>query len=235
MTPAARDQAARWLAEAFETGNPLAPLPPEIAPRSVTDGQRIAALVVDRLSLVPCGVRVVLNGGGKSIAGPMLEGRLLQSGTTLALAALPLPRATAAIVAILAEDLPRRGGDLPRLAGVHPAIDVAASRFIDPPGSGALLSADLAGLGQVVVGKSGRMPEGEVLVTLALTRRRPLGVPHSLLGVLDSAAEIARRLGGLPAGAALVVAGLSPSLLPEAGLAFTASLGTLGRVTAEFA
>jgi 2-keto-4-pentenoate hydratase len=235
MTPAAREQAAKWLAEAFETGNPLGPLPPEVSPRSVVDGQRVAALVLDILGITPCGVRVAPGPGGKPVAGPMLEGRLLAASTKLTLGALPHARATAAIVAVLEEELPRRGGGLPPIRGLHPAIDIAASRFRDAPSSGAMLSADLGGLGQVVAGKLGRLPEAAVPVTLAPAGKRPRGLPQDLLDALDLAAEAARRLGGLPPGALLIVAGLSPALQPVAGEDLSAAFGPLGRVNAQFA
>jgi len=235
MTPAAREQAAKWLADAFETGNALDPLSPEFAPRSVVDGQRVAALTLDILGLVPCGVRVAPGPGGKPVAGPMLETRLLAAGTPVTLAALPHARATAAIVAVLDDELSRRAGSLPPIRGLHPAIDLTASRFRDPVTSGAMLAADLGGLGQVVTGKLGKLPEEEVAVTLAPAGKRPRGLPQDLLQALDSAAEAARRLGGLPPGALLVVAGLSPALIPLVGQALSAAFGPLGRASADFA
>jgi hypothetical protein len=241
--------ASVWLAEALETGNPLAPLPPEAAPRSVADGMRIAAGVLERTGLVPCGLRLAPGRGprGKTVAGPVLEGRLIAAGGTLALAALRHARASAAVVAVLAEDLARRGDGLPRFASLHPAIDVAASRFREPPHSAALLAADLGGLGQVVVG--GRRGAGAAAGTAGLdeaalgavpvafgpANRRPRGVPTDLASALDQAAATARRLGGLPAGAVLVVAALSEEVVPEPGMPLAASLGPLGRAATGFA
>jgi 2-keto-4-pentenoate hydratase len=243
-TAAACGHAADWLREAVETGNPLAPLPPEFAPGRVAEGERIAALVLERIGLAACGVRLAPGPEVRPVAGPVLEGRLLPAGATLALAALRHASATAAIVAVLAEDLPRarRGGPagLPALAAVHPALDVAASRFRDPPRRAALLAADLAGLGQVVVGRRAAAAalsddDGRrVPVALSAPNRRPRGEPRDLHAALEAAAAAARRLGGLPAGALLVVAGLSPAVAPEAGLALAAGLGPLGRVKASF-
>lgn len=235
MTPAAREQAAKWIADAFETGEALEALSPEFAPRSVVDGQRVAALTLEILGLIPCGVRVAPGPGGKPVAGPMLETRLLAPGTPVTLAALPHARATAAIVAVLDDELPRRAGGLPPIRGLHPAIDITASRFREPVTSGAMLAADLGGLGQVIAGKLGKLPEEEVAVTLAPAGKRPRGLPHDLLQALDSAAEAARKLGGLPPGALLVVAGLSPALIPMIGQTLSAGFGALGRANAEFA
>lgn len=240
MEAEAQEAAARWLAEALETGNALAPLPALHAPRSVADGMRIAARVLDRTGLVPCGVRLCPGGPrSKVVVGPMLEGRLIPAGAPVALSALRHPRATAAVVAVLAEDLPRRGGGLPALSALHPAIDLAATRFRDAPASAALMAADLGTLGQVVTGR--RKAEidldtlHEVPVTLAPERRRPPGTVTDIASALEQAAEAARRLGGLPAGAVLVVAGLSPAIVPEAGTGLAAGLGPLGRVVAQFA
>jgi 2-keto-4-pentenoate hydratase len=235
--------ASVWLAEALETGNPLAPLPPEAAPRSLADGMRIAAGVLERTGLVPCGLRLAPGGPrGKTVPGPVLEGRLIPAGGTLALAALRHPRASAAVVSVLAEDLPRRGDGLPAFAAFHPAIDVAASRFRDPPQSAALLAADLGGLGQVVVGRrvAGAGLEeaalGAVPVAFGPANRRPRrGEPVDLASALDQAAAVARRLGGLPAGAVLVVAGLSAEIVPEPGMSLAAGLGPLGRAVTGFA
>ncbi|MBX6742397.1 MAG: hypothetical protein IRY87_10180 [Acetobacteraceae bacterium] len=59
-----REVAAGWPAEAVETGNPLAPLPAEAMPRTAPEGSRIAALVLERLGMVPCGLRLAPGPGG---------------------------------------------------------------------------------------------------------------------------------------------------------------------------
>ncbi|MFN7633119.1 MAG: hypothetical protein ACK5PI_00145, partial [Acetobacteraceae bacterium] len=51
-------EAARWLAEAWETGNPLAPLPEDMAPRTLAEGEDIAFALLDLLGVSPCGVRL---------------------------------------------------------------------------------------------------------------------------------------------------------------------------------
>lgn len=236
------EAAASWLAEAFETGNPLAALPVTLAPGDLAAGERIAAAVLDRLGLVPCGIRI---GPGcdpdTSVAGPMLEGRLLAPRTPLLLAALRHARATAALVAVLAEPLDPEGTGTPGLAALHPAIDIAAGRFSHPQTSVPLLAADLAGLGQVVAGRgvaaASVSPETLLAlpVTLAPARQRSKRRPVDVAARLEQAAAAARRLGGLPAGAILVLAGLSDPLEPVPGAIIAAALGPLGRIRAGFA
>jgi 2-keto-4-pentenoate hydratase len=234
--------AAAWLAEAFETGNALAPLPPALAPADARAGERIALAVLESLGLAACGVRLAPgpgDTGGQPVAGPMLEGRLLSARTPVLVGALRHARASAAVIAVLAEDLPEGGTGLPALAALHPAIDIAASRFRDGPGTAALLAADLGGLGQVVVGR--RLPSWDIAalhavpVTLVPTGRRPRATETDLVAALVSAADAARRLGGLPAGAVLVAAGLSATVTPEPGTRLSAGFGPLGRVIARFA
>jgi 2-keto-4-pentenoate hydratase len=234
---AAQQGAARWLAEAFETGNPLAPLPPELTPATAEDGEAIAALVLDAAGFTACGVRLARasNGDAPPVAGPMLEGRLLRDGVTVALAALRHPRATAAVAGVLARALPPEGEEPPVLAALHPAIDLADSRFRDAPGTAALLAADLGGLGMVVVGSARPPSAGEVPVSLAPEPRRPRGAPVDLAAALHAAAAAARRLGGLPEGALLVATGLSGPAVPVAGMTLTARFGGLGRVRVAFA
>ena len=207
MTRAGR--AAAWIAEAIFTGNALAHLPPEIAPRGRAEGERVALLALEVLGIAPCGIRTL---GG--VAGPMLEGRLLAEG--LPVAALRHPAATAALVGVLAEALEPGGEDPPRLSALHPALDIADSRFTAPPGTVPLRAADLAGLGMVVVGAAS-----------------PAGIGDT--GALRGAAAAARRLGGLPAGALLVAAGLSAPITPDGEGRLTADLGPFGTVSARLA
>jgi hypothetical protein len=65
------EAAAGWLAEALETGNPLAPLPAEAMPRTVREGQRIAALALEQLGLTPCGLRLAPAPDGAMVPGPV--------------------------------------------------------------------------------------------------------------------------------------------------------------------
>ncbi|MDW8399240.1 MAG: hypothetical protein RMK90_11800, partial [Acetobacteraceae bacterium] len=145
-------EAARWLAEAWETGNPLAPLPPEIAPRDTAEGEQVAFALLDALGLAPCGVRVVPGPGGEPVAAPLPETRLLKSPAAIPLPALRHPRASAALVGVLAEPLGAAGE--PRFAALHPALDVAASRFTAGAADAAASLADLGDLGFVVAGRA---------------------------------------------------------------------------------
>jgi 2-keto-4-pentenoate hydratase len=238
--------AARWLAEAVETGHPLAPLPPELAPGSVAEGERVALAVLEALGLAACGLRVAPgpDGGGaaRPVVGPVIEGRLLPDNAAIALLALRHGAVSAAVVAVLARDLPSGAEDdePPPFAALHPAIDVAVSRFREPPATPALLAADLGGLGFLVVGRAFASPPVAPLpVTLGPAgerRRRGAGAaPVDLHAALRPAVAAARRLGGLPAGALLVAAGLTaPPLAPRPGLALRAGFGTFGRVQVRF-
>jgi 2-keto-4-pentenoate hydratase len=174
----------------------------------------------------------------------MIESRLVREGTTLALSALRHARATAAMVAVLAAPLVAEEDGPPALVALHPAIDVAAWRWRDPPATTALAAADLAGLGQVLVGRGRRqmpVPESPIPVSLrpAEDRRRTVaaaGMPGcDIAGALARAAAAARRMGGLPAGAVLVAAGLSPALAPQPETDLAARLGPIGRTIARFA
>ncbi len=231
MQPAARDQAARWFAEATETGNALAPLPPELTPRSVTDGCRIATLVLDRLDYTPCGVRMGSLADGRGVPGPMLEPRLLQDGATVPLAALRHCRVAPAVVGVLAEDLPRRGEELPNFSALHPALDFSAWRLREEPAAAALAAADFGGLGLTVLGAARRMaPPSNARVGLQGGSILVQDIATALL----QAATAARRVGGLPAGALLQVV-FGPGRMPKPGETLVAQLGRLGRASGSCA
>lgn len=223
------DAAARWLADAWETGNALASLPDEMTPRSIGDGEEVAAALVEALGQPVIGLRVAPGPGGERIVGPVVAGRLMRDGATLSAEMLRHARATAAVVGVLAEPLDEAGQGAPVFAAVHAAVDVAASRFAQAPDSAALATADLAGLGHVVAGPPAAVPDGPVPVALAEGRKRPAGQPVDVMAALRHAAREARRLGGLPAGAVLVVAGLTPATVPQGGSLHVARLGTFGR------
>ncbi|WP_291296572.1 hypothetical protein [Elioraea sp.] len=222
LTKEARGRAAEYFAEAVTSGNTLAPFPPELAPRTTTEGARIAERLLATLGLAPVGVRLAPAPaalGGALVAGPVLGHRLLQSPTAMP----PFHRvvATAAIVAQLGKPLPareRRYGlrhVIARIATLHPAIDVAASRFSAGAPDLPCHLADLCGLGVVVFGRQARAGWQEAIATPRTVRasgaadwRGTVDVGAALL----DAAEAAREAGGLPAGAVLVIAGLSPPL-----------------------
>lgn len=233
MDAALRDSAAKWLADAVQAGASDAPLPAFATPRSMLDGQRIAARVLDMLDLSPCGLRLANPTNGRPVPGPVLEGRMLKDGCSLAMAMLRYPSASAAVVGELAEDLPRRGDEMPNFATLHPAIDIVSWRLPEPPSTGALAAADLAGLGFIICGKAKRMPPMRLRISLAPTGTWRRGEEVDLEEAMMAAALAARRAGGLPRGSFLVVP-LGEPLEPRAGLDLHASFGRLGRVSVRF-
>ena len=214
------DATARWLAEAVETGNLLAPLPAELAPRTLAEGEDAAGALLEALGATPIGLRI----GPGGVAGPLIGTRLLPNGSGIALSALPHALAGPALIGVLAADLSEDAA--PQWAGMHAAIDVAASRFRDGPPDAPACAADLAGLGLIILGR--RRPMG----TARLVARGPL---IDVAAALAPAIAAARRLGGLPAGALLMVAGLAPGITPQSGQAIDWGFGTaLGRVRTSF-
>ena len=240
-TSSLAEAAADWLAEAVETGNPLAPLPAEAVPATVAEGQRIAALVLERLGLVPCGLRLAPGPDGRMVPGPVLEERLLPDDAGIALAALRHPGLAPAILGVLAEALPPAEGSeapsLPRFAALHPALDIASWRLRDPPREAALAAADLAGLGLLVVGRRARRVEPAPcrigFGPARAPRRERRSLKADIPAALRTAAQAAREAGGLPAGAVLVAV-LGPPVPPGAGLEVSAAFTALGRVRARF-
>ena len=215
------DRAAGWLAEAILTGNPLAPLPADAAPRSRAEGERAALLALDELGITPCGLRTL-----RGIAGPMLEGRLLPEGSSVV--GVRHPVVTAALVGVLGAALEEGEAGPPSLSAVHPALDVAGSRFTAVPAAVALRAADLGGLGMVVAGPAAPPPlDGVMIETPAGALRTDISTAFL------AAAAAARRLGGLPAGALLVAAGLSPEIELGTEGFINVSFGGLGKVSAR--
>ena len=235
MQEDARRVLAAAIVEALETGNPIAPLPPELRPADASQGEAVAEEVLDTLAIAPCGIRLLRLDGGEWVAGPMLETRLLRDGASLPPTAARHARASAAVIGVLAEPLDPDASGAPRLAGVHAALDIAASRFRDGAAGVAECVADLADLGFVVAGRRAAPPQGPVAVSCACEPKRPKGAPTDLLEGFSAAAAAARRLGGLPVGGLLVLAGLTPPARPGAGESWTARLGGLGRAQARFA
>ncbi len=225
--------AAQWLAEAFESGNPLAPLPDGVAPRDLAEAQAVAAATLEALGIVPCGLRLLRRPGGASLAGPMIEGRLVPQGAPVVAATLRHPEVTAAAIGVLATPLEPDDDTPPVLARLHPALDIAATRFTMAPEDPLALVADCARLGLVVAGKGKAIPPGTVKVALGPKGSRARGTEIDLAAAFAEAAAAAREWGGLPAGALLIVAGLTPVETPEEGV-LRAALGALGGAEAVF-
>lgn len=226
---------AKWLVEALESGNPLAPFPPELMPTDALEGAEIAAAMLEQTGQVACGVRILRRQGKPTLAGPVTEGRLLPAAANVALAALRHPSATAALLGVLAAPLEPGAAGPPVFAGLHPAIDLAATRFSVVPADVPSCLADLALLGYLVVGKSRPWPSSPVRVALAAPSSRARGDLLELEAAFFEAATSARALGGLPAGAVLVVAGLTHEQSPQAGGILAARFSGVGRVEARFA
>jgi hypothetical protein len=234
------EQVAAWLAEALETGLPLAPLPAGAEPAGTEEGERVAALVLEALDLAPCGLRLATAlAGGEVLAGPVLEGRLLPDGATVALVTARHAAVAPGVMGVLADDLapePEGASVLPTFSALHPILDVSSWRLREPPTSTGLAAADLAGHGFIIAGR-GRKPELSSLECLPVgmapagARRRP--EPRNAAAALLAAAEAARRRGGLPRGALLAVV-LGGGVAPSEGQELVAGLGALGRVHASF-
>ena len=228
-------RAVRYLAEAFETGNPLAPLPDEITPTNQDDAEEVAGGALARLGFAPCGVRLVPAADGSLISGPMLEARFLDDGAGISLEIMRHGRASAALLGVLGAALEPEATTPPEIAAIHPALDVSASRFTQGPADRFAEIADLAGLGLLVLGKRRPVPEALSRVALIEGDGSPKGRPFDVHAAFAAAAAEARRLGGLPAGAVLVVAGLgAPVLGLKSGARLTARFTGIGKVSASF-
>ncbi|MGG5817184.1 hypothetical protein [Falsiroseomonas sp. HW251] len=217
---------AGWIAEATETGNPLAVLEP---PRDADEAAEIAAAALEAMGQVACGVRVLARGGAM-IAGPMTEARLVPAGAPIATDALRHAEVTAAAIGVLAEPLDPDDDAAAVFARIHPALDVSAMRYGERVEDPLLLAADLGRLGLVVAGKGRAVAAGATRVALGAKGAR--GAECDLGARFAEAARFARDWGGLPAGALLVVAGLTPAAAPAGTL--RASLSGIGSVETSF-
>jgi 2-keto-4-pentenoate hydratase len=222
------------LAEAFETGNPLAPLPAGMAPVSQDDAEEVAGGVLARLGFAPCGLRLAPAADGSLITGPVLEARFLDDGARLAVEIMRHGRASAALLGVLGAALKPEATTPPEITAIHPALDISASRFTQGPADRLTEIADLAGLGLLVLGKRRPMPETPSRVALIEGEGAARGRPFDVQAAFAQAAAEARRLGGLPAGAVLVVAGLgAPVVGLKAGAHLTARFTGIGKVSAR--
>ena len=223
------------IAGAFATGDPLAPLPAEMRPHDRDTADELAGQVLEWLGFAPCGVRLAPAADGSMIAGPMLEARFLDDGARIATEIMRHGRASAALLGVLGAALEPDATTPPEITALHPALDVSASRFTNGPTDRLAEIADLAGLGLLVLGKRRPVPEALSRVALIEGEGSPKGRPFDVHAAFAAAAAEARRLGGLPAGAVLVVAGLgAPVLALKAGARLTARFTGIGKVSASF-
>lgn len=232
--------AAGYLAEAVTSGNTLAPFPPELAPTSEAQARRIAAALRDELGLANVGLRLVSppDGiAGPKVAGPVFATRLLHA--PMAVPPLHRPVATAALVAQLGRALPARARAwsarevASRIASLHVAVDIGASRYTQGPADLPSFMADLAGLGAIILGRPARTGWQAAIAAPRAAKAEGEEGTVAWRGEIDAAAalveaaEAARAVGDLPEGAVLVIASLSPPL--PAG-ALTLSVTGLGKV-----
>jgi len=227
------ERAAGWLAEAWETGNPLADLPDGAAPRDSAEGQLVAAALVERLGLPVIGLRYAPGPAGEWLAGPVLEPRMLRAGTRVALAACRHASLSAGVLGVLAEELGEAG---PLFASLHPVLDVAAERWTRPAADPAHRLADLNGLGYLLVGKrtaAAALPESSD-ARLGRTGERPRPERTPLAELMARAASAARGWGGLPKGSVIAVVGLGGLHAPEPGEKWSGAVPPVGRISAAF-
>lgn len=215
------------LAEAWTSGAPAASFPP---PGDVAAGEAIAAELMKALAWPVSGVRLAPGPDGLTLlAAPLPEPCLLRAGAPVTMAALRHARISAGILGVLAEPLEN---GLPVFSAFHPVIDIAASRHAALPTDAAQQVADLGGLGVVVMGKRwiGALPE-ESEARLGLTGDHPRALRAPLAALMRQAGAAASRMGGLPAGAVLVVAGLATGSPPVAGTKWAAAIPPVGRIS----
>jgi len=223
------------LADAVENGGPIDPVVSRITPANQDDAEELAGAVLAQLGFAPCGVRLAPAADGSLIAGPMLEARFLDDGAGLSLEIMRHGRASAALLGVLGAALEPDATTPPEITAIHPALDVSASRFTNGPPDRFAEIADLAGLGLLVLGKRRPVPKALSRVALIEGEGSPKGRPFDVHAAFAAAAAEARRLGGLPAGAVLVVAGLgAPVLGLKAGARLTARFTGIGKVSANF-
>ena len=235
MDQEAMKRAVGNIGGALQTGDLVAPLPAESMPQDRDTAEELAGQVLEWLGFAPCGVRLAPAADGSMITGPMLDARFLDDGARLPVEILRHGRASAALLGVLGAALEPDAATPPEIVALHPALDVSASRFTEGPADRLAEIADLAGLGMLVLGKRRPMPEAPLRVALVEGDGRPKGTPLDLHAAFATAAAEARRLGGLPAGAVLVVAGLgAPVLGLKPGGRITARFTGLGKVSVSF-
>jgi 2-keto-4-pentenoate hydratase len=228
--------AAQALAEAMREGTQIAALPQGSVPATAAQGWQVAAAVLDELAQPAVGFRMAADG----LIGPLLGPRLLDSAAAVPATALPGLSVTAAVLVPLLHAVPAARRALawpdvrPLLGRPRPALDLAAWRVQPPPSDAPSRIADLAGLGLVVLGPPApRAATPPVFDAVRVAMGLADLVAYDLRPSLVALAEAARRGGGLPAGAALLVAGLSAPLTPRAGASLACRLARLGRAEAR--
>jgi hypothetical protein len=225
--------AARALLEALREGEPISALPEGAVPQTATQGWRVARAVLAELDLPVVGFRALADG----LAGPLLAPRLVAAGVQVPLAALPGLQASAACLVPLARALPPLSEPyslrriLAALGPARAAIDLAAWRTSTRPTTAALRIADLCGLGMLVVADPPRGAASVDLGALRVSWNDDRAVVVDVTPQLVAAAEAARLAGGLPAGAALVATGLTPTHAPPSGTVLSVRVVGAGKAS----
>jgi 2-keto-4-pentenoate hydratase len=228
--------AALALAEAWRTGEFLAALP--APPGTARQAAAVLAALLTELDLPAVGFRALPDG----TTGPLLESRLFASGTTLPASALPHATARAAVLFRLARALPASATPytarrvLGALGSAQAAIDLGAWRTQAEPAALPARLADLGGLGAVVLAtppRAGAAAPDPAALRLAWNGGKLQALDARPL--LLAAAEAARLAGGLPAGAALLAAGLVPPMVLAPGESVSCRIVGLGTAAAALA
>lgn len=204
------------LAEAFAQGEPLSTLPPGDRPADEAAAWAVQDAVLDSLGFAACGLRLVRGMDGSWISGPVLEGRLVASGSVVPLSAFHHPRVSAGVLLSLRSDVERPDALTRALGALHPVLDLADSRYAEGPPDALWQAADLAGLGMIAVGPPRRATKAAL---------RAAGSGFDLEALLRRGIDDA---GGLPAGAILLIASLSDHFAPEAGEVLTGDVPGAG-------
>ncbi len=204
------------LAEAFAQGEALSTLRPEDRPADEAEAWALQDATLDALGFAACGLRLVRAADGTWISGPILEGRLVASGSVVPLSAFRHPRVSAGVLLRLRSDVEHPDALMRALDTAHPVLDVADSRYADGPPDALWQAADLAGLGMIAVGPPRRATKAAL---------RAAGSGFDLEALLRRGVEDA---GGLPAGSILLIASLSDYFAPDAGEVLTGDVPGIG-------
>jgi 2-keto-4-pentenoate hydratase len=134
MDSGAIDEAARLLAEAHLSRQPLAELPAHCRPQSIADGHAVQDALVARLGEPVAGWKVAGTRPGEVMRGAVLGSRLYQAPARIKASDMPLLGVEAEIAFRFDRALPPRDRDYERQEIVEvvtalPAVEVVDTRF----------------------------------------------------------------------------------------------------------
>jgi 2-keto-4-pentenoate hydratase len=254
------ERAGAWLYEAHRARDRFAPLPADLAPRSVAEAYAIQSEYVGmraatlgqvtgyKIALTTPAMRAMV-GLDDSIAGDMLEGTIRRGSTSVRAADYVRLLVEFEIAVEMAEDLPAIGAPYDRqrvaqaVAAVMPALELADDRNADYsilPANPLMLVADNAWNEGAVLGDPVRDWQGVDLAALrgvAKINGQNAGEGHGrdVMGhPLDALAWIANNLAsrglGLWRGDVVITGSLVTSKFPQAGDRVRFEAGALGAV-----